>query len=445
MNPLFDRFLIHNQHWESMERFVNEDPHLKRLNTLPYSHESILIGQIPLLTPGIYLLDGGRQVGKTTLVKQIIKKYLQEKKFKSDHVLFLSGELINAADELRRLFEFFLKDKKGKILIAIDEVNYIPDWDRIIKYFADAIFMDKTSLLLTGSDSVIIRDAIKRFPGRRGKAPQVNYHCYPLSFSEFVNLRNKKQLSLEKLYQEFDVYLQTGGYLTAINEYASSGCISAATLTIYREWIYGDFFHYNKSENYLTEIVKGIIKRYGSQITWNALSKELSIDHHKTVSDYCQLLSQMDAIYILPAILEDKKTAAPKKAKKIYFSDPFIFHSLYSFVEGLADPWGQWIRRVHQSSMVSLLVEGIVVNHFRRFHPTYYIKSDKEIDIAYVQEKKIFPIEVKWTNQLRPDELKHIKKYSSGLVVAKVDGEFDLDGIPVVPLPQYLMELPHLA
>lgn len=445
MNPLFDRFLIHNLHWESMNRFVTEDPHFKRLKTLPYCHESVLIEEIPVLIPGIYLLDGGRQVGKTTLVKQIIKKHLQENYFKSDHVLFLSGELINSADELRRILEIFLKDKKEKILIAIDEVNYIPDWDRIIKYFADAFFMDKVSVLLTGSDSVIIRDAMKRFPGRRGKAAQVNYHYYPLSFSEFVKLRNKKQLSLEKLYQEFDIYLQTGGYLTAINEQASSGHISPATLAIYREWIYGDFFHYNKSENYLTEIIKGIVKRYGSQITWNALSKELSIDHHKTVSDYCQLLSQMDAIYILPAILEDKKTAAPKKAKKIYFSDPFIFHSLYAFVEDLADPWEQRIRRIHQSSVASLLVEGIVVNHFRRFHPTYYIKSDKEIDIAYVKEKKIFPVEIKWTNQLRFDELKHLKKYPSCLVAAKVDKEFDLEGIPIVPLPQLLMRLPHLV
>lgn len=441
MNPLLDKFLVHNQHWESSERFVSQDPHLKRLEGLPYHYESPLIKEIPILTPGIYLLDGGRQVGKTTLVKQLIKKYLTSREFKADHILFLSGELIATSDELRRLLDIFLKDKKERILIAIDEINYIPDWDRIVKFFADALFMEKTTLLLTGSNSVIIRDAMKRFPGRRGKAAQANYHYYPLSFAEFVRLRNKNQLSLGNLYDEFDVYLKTGGYLTAINELALTHQISQATLTIYREWIFGDFLHYNKSEAYLTEILRGIIKRYGSQITWHSLGKELSIDHHKTVSDYCHLLFQMDAIYILSAILEDKKTAAPKKAKKIYFSDPFIFHSLYSYIEGLDNPWEQWIQNVYDSSLISLLIEGIVVNHIRRFYPTYYIKSDKEIDIAYVKEKKIFPIEIKWTNQLRYDELKYLKKYPVSRIAAKVNASFDWEGIPVIPIPQLLLEL----
>jgi len=29
------------------------------------------------------------------------------------------------------------------------------------------------------------------------------------------------------------------------------------------------------------EILGGVIKRYGTQITWNSLSKDLSIDHPK--------------------------------------------------------------------------------------------------------------------------------------------------------------------
>jgi hypothetical protein len=35
----------------------------------------------------------------------------------------------------------------------------------------------------------------------------------------------------------------------------------------------------------------------------------------------------MDAVFIQPALVEDKLTAAPKKARKLMFTDPFIFHS----------------------------------------------------------------------------------------------------------------------
>lgn len=36
----------------------------------------------------------------------------------------------------------------------------------------------------------------------------------------------------------------------------------------------------------------------------------------------------MDAVRVLPALLEDKLTAAPKKARKLMFSDPFILHAV---------------------------------------------------------------------------------------------------------------------
>ena len=42
--------------------------------------------------------------------------------------------------------------------------------------------------MLTGSDAVIIQEARMRFPGRRGKASQVDYHLYPLSFYELLDL-----------------------------------------------------------------------------------------------------------------------------------------------------------------------------------------------------------------------------------------------------------------
>ena len=41
----------------------------------------------------------------------------------------------------------------------MDEVTYIWDWDRGVKYLADAGLLDDVVLVLTGSDSVVIREA----------------------------------------------------------------------------------------------------------------------------------------------------------------------------------------------------------------------------------------------------------------------------------------------
>jgi len=65
------------------------------------------------------------------------------------------------------------------------------------------------------------------------------------------------------------------------------------------------------------------------------------------------------------------------------------------------------------------LAESFAVSHCRRFYPTYYIKAKGEVDIACVQGKQFCPIEVKWTSQLRPGELKQIRKYPNGRIWKK--------------------------
>ncbi len=103
---------------------------------------------------------------------------------------------------------------------------------------------------------------------------------------------------------------------------AIGGAIRVATLATYADWIRGDASKSGKSEHYLREILGAIVRRIGSQVTWNSLVKELSIDHPKTVADYMELLTSMDAVFIQPALIEDRLVGAPKKARKIMFADP---------------------------------------------------------------------------------------------------------------------------
>ncbi|MFX8945921.1 hypothetical protein ABTN08_19910, partial [Acinetobacter baumannii] len=85
------------------------------------------------------------------------------------------------------------------------------------------------------------QEARVRFPGRRGKASEVNFHLHPLSFSEVVRLKHPAVLSpaIDLLYSEWGNYLLHGGYLTAINDMAEYGTILPATLSTYSDWIRG--------------------------------------------------------------------------------------------------------------------------------------------------------------------------------------------------------------
>jgi predicted AAA+ superfamily ATPase len=439
------RFLAHNTHLEGTHLFEMLDPQLRRLQTQAYRYESDLLEQLPRDIPGIYTLSGGRQIGKTTLLKQWMAKLLGIG-IEPQRIAFFSGELIDDHHALLYLLQQQLESIPTDMLnyFIIDEVTYIRDWDKTIKYLADIGLFDQVILILTGSDLIFIQEARMRFPGRQGKANVVNFHLYPLSFHEVVTLKHGslQTPSTDLLFKEFEYYCIHGGYLTAINEFAAHQSISIATLRTYSDWIRGDMIKRGKQEHYLKEVIHAMFKRAGSQITWNALAKDLSIDHPKTIADYVTLLEWMDAVFIQSALLEDKLIAAPKKAKKLFFTDPFIFHAMKSWLYPTNTPFEQQIQpELNNPIHMAYLAELITVTHYRRFYPTYYIKAEGEVDIAYIHQQRFWPIEIKWTQQLREKDLKQILKYDNGLILTKNTTASHIQHISTEPLPRHLWSL----
>ncbi|MDQ7010177.1 MAG: hypothetical protein Q9M29_00005, partial [Mariprofundaceae bacterium] len=310
---------------------------------------------------------------------------------------------------------------------------------------------ERMVILLTGSDTMLIQQARSRFPGRRGAADRVDFHLYPLSFREAVLLRHGEEKTARRmrenahafLTRELMAYLAHGGYLTAINDMAAHRRILPATLRTYADRIRGDMLKHGKQEHYLREVLSAIAKRCGSQVTWNALSRDLSIDHPKTVADYVELLASMDAVFVQHALKMDKLTAAPKKARKLMFADPFIFHAARAWLKHSGDPYAGQIRpTLDDAEWQGRLIEAMVATRFSRLRPTCYIKTEKgEVDVATVRDGRVQAIEVKWTSQLRAKDLKVIGRMNHGKVWANVAQAHETNGITIEPLPQALYSL----
>jgi len=313
-----------------------------------------------------------------------------------------------------------------------------------VKFLADSGQIERVVLMLSGSDSLLIQQARTRFPGRRGSAEKVDFHLYPLSFRETVLLKHgTEEVQVHKakdfihfLNNALMDYLQHGGYLTAINDMAQYQYIQPATLRTYADWIRGDMLKHGKQERYLREILAGVIKRYSSQLSWNNLARDLSIEHPKTVADYIELLSSMDALFVQYALQMDKLIAAPKKVRKIMFTDPFILHAIRAWLNNSKEPYKSQIQPLlSDPEWRGKLVESTVINHFARREPTYYIKHPKgEVDIASVRQGKVYPLEIKWTSQLRQQDLKLVSQMQHGLVWANVPRQVDINGMMVEPL-----------
>jgi len=448
------RFTIHNSHLENALEFTTLDPQLRRLKTQRYIYQSPILDELPKTQPGIYTLSGGRQVGKTTLLKQWMAKLLVEKT-NPQSIAFFTGELIDDFHVLLRLVETQLASMPPNNIkfLLIDEITYIKDWDKAIKFAADSGLLDNVILIITGSDLALIKEARMRFPGRRGKANVVDFHLYPLSFGEFVKLKtgldantiqttNTDEDVTTKIFSEFNNYLQHGGYLTAINDLALNNYITNATLNTYSDWVRGDVLKRGKNERNLSEILAAIIKRYNTQITWHSLAKDLSIDSHITVADYLELLQSLDVIFIQYALMEDKLAPAPKKARKVMFTDPFIFHAIRSWLWPEKNSYHQQIVPAIQDPLLSAgLVEACVVTHYAHQFPTYYIKAEGEVDIAYIAKNRFWPIEIKWTNQIRLQDIKQIIKYKNGRIFSKTTELKIIEQVPVEPLPLALLQI----
>jgi predicted AAA+ superfamily ATPase len=451
------RFLPHNQHLEFPAAFPDRDPHLRQLSRQGLVYRFPLLDHLPVGEPGIYSITGGRQIGKTTVLKQWMADLLGQG-IDPQAVVYLTGELIDDHHALVRLVSDCAAGRSGEGVwyLLLDEITYVREWDRGIKFLADAGLLETAVVVLTGSDSVLIREARMRLPGRRGRRALVDFHLFPLTFRECVRLRriltadeiaraDEEKPSpeiVDRLLSAFEEYLLHGGYLTALNDWEEKQSIAPATFATYSDWIRGDVLKRGKREHSLRELLGAVFVRYGTQVTWNVLGKDLSIDHPATVADYLRLLARMDVVIIQPALREDKLAAAPKTARKILLADPFIFHALRAWLEPGPDPFETQVRTIlADPGWTGRLAEACAVSHYHRFYPTYYIKGEGEVDIAYVHRGRFWPVEVKWTGQLRTKELKQILKYPNSIICARHPAVERIHGVRTEPLPLTLLRL----
>ena len=129
------------------------------------------------LRPGkVVVLLGARRVGKTFLIKEIIKRV-------SEPYLFLNGEEFSTRELLeRRTVKNYLAVLGDKKLLIIDEAQKIPEIGNILKLMVDGI--DDLKIIATGSSAFDLQNkAGEPLTGRK-----ITLNLYPLSEKELFVL-----------------------------------------------------------------------------------------------------------------------------------------------------------------------------------------------------------------------------------------------------------------
>ncbi len=356
-----------NQNWEA------SDLQLKRLHEYPFARK------FPELTlnPGLYVIRGPRQVGKSTWLKTLLSEFCR--RYSANQIIYTSCEHLKDSTDLGNFLNIY-KDRK---VLLLDEVTFVKDWDRAIKHFVDSQPFD--FLIATGSNSADLRRGADTMPGRfRGGG---EFFLRPMDFSEFSALRQKAGWASSSRIDELKTFFRIGGFPNAALGAETSDQLPDTVLENTWRWLLGDARKLGKSEQYLKEILGQLALTLGSTISLQKLAQRTQLGSHHTAQSYIELLEDSFALRTLHAIDLDTGALRFKKEKKFYFTDPLIYWVALR-ENGLKCP----------ENYEEKIAEMVAAEHLFRTHKkvAYLSTPSGEVDFIAMPDKAI---EVKWSSQ----------------------------------------------
>lgn len=270
---------------------------LKKINII--FTQDFGLSKLPVI-PGIILIRGSRQYGKSTWLEQQIA--LTIKQFGKGSALYLNGDEIKnhqeLLEEIKILISLFPTNNKIKRLF-IDEITAITDWEKAIKRLSDAGELTDILLITTGSKATDLRRGAETLPGRKGKLTRNNYILTPISYNEFQNKCKDIFKKEDLLY----AYILSGGSPIGANALVDTGKIPEYTISIIQDWINGECSTSGRSRSYLLVILQNLHKMAGTPIGQAKLARESGLSNNTVAQGYIELLT--DLMTVIPAFSYD--------------------------------------------------------------------------------------------------------------------------------------------
>ena len=324
----------------------------------------------------VLLLIGPRQVGKTTLLKNILTSISSEKK-----VQFWNCDESDVRQFLSEANSAKLKSFVGNSdFIVIDEAQRVKDIGLTIKLLHDSF--QNVQLAVTGSSSLDLSNSINEpLTGRK-----FEYNLFPFSTNELVN--HTSILEEMRLLKNRLVY---GFYPDVVN---NPGEEKEILTNIVNSYLYKDLFEFQdiRKSSVIEKLVQALALQVGSEVSFNELGNLLGIDT-VTVQRYVDLLEKAYVIFHIRSFSRNVRNEL-KKSIKIYFYDNGVRNSVisnFSPVELRSDIGALW-----ENFLIS---ERIKNNTYHNKHAKYYFwrtTQKQEIDFIEEVDQNLFAYEFKY-------------------------------------------------
>lgn len=288
-------------------------------------------------------LVGGRGVGKTTMLLQIIKNQFVDKPvfyFSADHIYFDKVTIYEFVEDM------FLHD--GIETFFIDEIHKYKNWSQELKNLYDGF--PSIQIVFSGSSSL---DLVKGSYdlSRRAKI----YHLPGMSFREYLNFNTKNKIdkiSFESLindHQKFDAIIANIPKVKGLfNDYLKLGyypfqsedplnyhekILAVIDKTIYEDianyynFKTANLHHFKKILNFIASIPPG-------KVSVHNIAKNLSIDD-KTVTHYLFSLQATGLVNLIYAA--ESGNQGLRRPEKIFFNNTNLQYVIEGVINGKAD------------------------------------------------------------------------------------------------------------
>lgn len=349
------------------------------------------------------ILIGARQIGKSTLLKQLFEELKQN----GEAVFFLNLDRKDILEELNQNPENLLKicplQSDKKIIVFIDEIQYLDDATNFLKLLFDE-YSTQLKIVATGSSAFYIDRQFNDSLVGRKKIFQMG----TLDFEEFLLFKNradlvneisqfkskKKSKSIQEnlLWAYMDEFINYGGYPAVVLEENIEDKIE-----LLRE-IRDSYIKRDVLESGITDETKFyrmlmlLASQTGNLLNVNEISNTLRISN-ATVENYLYVLQKCFHITLLKPFYANLRKELTKMPK-VYINDLGLRNVLINYFSPLE-------QRADKGAVLENFSFRLLSERFEEDQIKYWRTADgNEVDfVIETSYLKGFAVEIKFNEQ----------------------------------------------
>jgi predicted AAA+ superfamily ATPase len=358
----------------------------------------------------ISLLIGARQVGKTTLLKQLHNNICNNEKKKGlfiDLDIFTNFEKVSTFENLLNTIKLngYKEDQKDFFYIFLDEFQRYSDFSIILKNVYDNL--KNVKIYASGSSSIKIKNQVQEsLAGRK-----IINKIYPLNFEEYLYFKEKNSLLRQienigklkgkelhkvtlELKRELEEFLIYGSYPEVV--LTPEGEKQKILESIFDLYIKKDLIEYlniKKIAN-VKKLIEYLAINNGQKIKYEEISKVCSLEY-KEVINYLEIIEETFLIKIIRPFYKNKNKELTK-IPKIYFID-----------SGVRNYFINNFNKLSLRTDSGYLFEGFIMSELIKKDidkiKFWQNKNKQEVDLI-IEGNTLIPLEIKFKENLKNDD-----------------------------------------